>query len=60
MKEVGNLKRVLKKKGREEESNNAYTHGIHGNGIFPYIWLKIMVNVCTYTIHGSYGIFLRE
>ena len=28
MKEVGNLKRGFKKKGREE-SNNAYTHGIH-------------------------------
>ena len=26
-------------------------------GIFTYIWLRFMVNVGKYTIHGSYGIF---
>ena len=24
-------------------------------GIFTYIWLKLMVNVGRYTIHGTYG-----
>ena len=24
-------------------------------GIFPYIWLKFMINVGKYPIHGSYG-----
>ena len=31
------------------------THRIHVTGIFTYIWLKFMVNVGKYTIHGSYG-----
>ena len=26
-------------------------------GIYTYIWLKFMVNVGKYTIHGSYGIY---
>ena len=25
-------------------------------GTFTYIWLKLMVNVGRYTIHGSYGL----
>ena len=25
-------------------------------GIFTYIWLRFMVNVGKYTIHGSYGV----
>ena len=29
-------------------------------GIFTYIWLKFMVNVDKYTIHGSYGIITNE
>ena len=28
-------------------------------GIFTYIWLKSMVNVGKYTIHGSYGVEKR-
>ena len=31
------------------------THRIHGTGIFAYIWLSVMVNVCKYTIHGYWG-----
>ena len=27
-------------------------------GIFTYIWLILMVNVCEYTIHGSYGLLI--
>ena len=27
-------------------------------GIFTYIWLKFMVNVAKYTIHGRYGNWL--
>ena len=26
-------------------------------GIFPYIWLKFMVNVGKYSIHGASGIY---
>ena len=26
-------------------------------GIYAYIWLKFMVNVGKYTIHGSYGLY---
>ena len=29
-------------------------------GIFPYIWLKFMVNVGKYTIHGSLGIIMVD
>ena len=29
-------------------------------GIFTHIWLKFMVNVDKYTIHGSYGIITNE
>ena len=29
------------------------TQMLHGTGIFTYIWLKFMVNVGKYTIHGS-------
>ena len=25
------------------------------NGIFTYMWLKFMVNVGKYSIHGAYG-----
>ena len=36
------------------------THRIHGAGVFTYIWLVFMVNVVgTYTIHGSYGVYLN-
>ena len=34
---------------------NNISDRIHGTGIFPYIWLILMVNVGKYTIHGSYG-----
>ena len=27
-------------------------------GIFTYIWLKVMVNVGKYSIHGAYGIYI--
>ena len=27
-------------------------------GIFTYMWLKCMVNVGKYSIHGSYGIYI--
>ena len=33
------------------------THRIHGAGIYANIWGILMVNVTTYSIHGSYGIF---
>ena len=29
-------------------------------GIFTYIWLIFMVNLGEYTIHGSYGIFIKQ
>ena len=27
-------------------------------GIFTYMWLKFVVNVCKYAIYGSYGIWV--
>ena len=32
------------------------THRIHGAGIYPNIWVILMVNVTIYSIHGSYGV----
>ena len=29
-------------------------------GIFTYVWLIFMLNVGTYTIHGSYGISVTK
>ena len=29
-------------------------------GIFTYMWLKCMVNVGKYSIHGSYGIYITR
>ena len=31
------------------------THTIHGTGIFTYVWLKVMVKVGKYTMHGLFG-----
>ena len=36
------------------------THRIHGTGIFTYIYHKNQPNVGKYTIHGSYGITIKQ
>ncbi len=43
-------------KGLEDSGEWYCSHGIHGSGIFTYIYHKDQLNVGKYTIHGSYGV----
>ena len=39
-------------------NSHRYSYRIHGAGIYANIGGIVMVNVCIYTIHGSYGYWI--